>query len=180
MSGCWGVHLAAASMASGYVGVTKPLYKGRHKWLAQSGPHGVWRYGFDTQEEAAEWLAKQLKLKDVGALARPSEGPSPELAVCGYHGVVRHVRPTGKPYFEARARGVVISRHATDVAAARVVAKKRRVSVESLKKKQPLTKKLATSLFKSSYVVFRSYVPGDLDNLLRLEKANAKIYRQEL
>ena len=167
-------------MASRYVGVTNPSYKGRHKWLAQSGPHGVWRYGFDTREEAAEWLAKQLKLKDVGALARPSEGPSPELAVCGYHGVVRHVRPTGKPYFEATARGVVISRHATDVAAARVVAKKRRVSVESLKKKQPLTKKLATTLFKSSYVVFRSYVPGDLDNLLRLEKANAKIYSQEL
>ena len=168
-------------MASGYVGVTNPLYKGRHKWLAQSGPHGVWRYGFDTQEEAAEWLAKQLKLKDVGALARPSAGPSPELAVCGYHGVVRHVRPTGKPYFEALARrGVVISRHATDVAAARVVAKKRCVRVESLKKKQPLTKNLATTLFKSSYVVFRSYVPGDLDNLLRLEKANAKIYSQEL
>ena len=126
-------------------------------------------------------FAKQLKLKDVGALARPSAGPSPELAVCGYHGVVRHVRPTGKPYFEALARrGVVISRHATDVAAARVVAKKRCVRVESLKKKQPLTKNLATTLFKSSYVVFRSYVPGDLDNLLRLEKANAKIYSQEL
>ena len=105
----------------------------------------------------------------------------PEQESCGYHGVVRHVQPTGKPYFEATARrGVVISRHATDVAAARVVAKKRRVSVESLKKKQPLTKKLATTLFKSSYVVFRSYVPGDLDNLLRLEKANAKIYSQEL
>ena len=112
-----------------------------------------------------------MKLKDVGALARPSEGPSPELAVCGYHGVVRHVRPTGKPYFEARARGETVSCHATDVAAAMVVAKKLRVSVESLKKKQPLTDKLAIALFKSSYAVFRSYVPGDLDNMLHLEKA---------
>ena len=181
LSGCWGVHLVAAFMASGYKGVTKPLYRGRrNKWLAQSKPHGVWRYGFDTPEEGAEWLAKQLKLKDVGALARSSTGgPSPELAVCGYHGVVRHVRPTGKPYFEARARGVVISRHATDVAAARVVAKKRRVSVESLKKTQPLTDKMAMALFKSSYDVFRSYVPGDLDNMLHLEKANATIYSQE-
>ena len=82
-------------MASGYVGVTKPLYRGRrNKWLAQSKPHGVWRYGFDTPEEGAEWLAKQLKLKDVGALARSSTGgPSPELAVSGYQGVVCHVRP---------------------------------------------------------------------------------------
>ena len=98
MSGCWGVHLAAASMASGYMGVTKPLYRGRQdKWLAQSKPHGVWRYGFDTPHEGAEWLAKQLKLKGLGGLARSSRGPSPELAVSGYHGVVRHVRPTGKP-----------------------------------------------------------------------------------
>ena len=123
-------------MASGYVGVTKPLYRGRQdKWLAQSKPHGVWRYGFDTPEEGAEWLAKQLKLKDVGALARSSTGgPSPELAVSGYQGVVRHLRPTGKPFFEARAGGVTVSSHATDVEAAMVVAKKRRVSVESMKK----------------------------------------------
>ena len=187
LSGCWRVHLVAAFMASGYVGVTKPMYRGRQdKWLAQSKPHGVWRYGFDTPEEGAEWLAKQLKLKDVGALARSSTGgPSPELAVSGYRGVVRHLRPTGKPYFEARARktlrGVTVSScHATDVEAAMVVAKKRRVSVKSLKKKQPLTDKLATALFQSSYRVFRSYVPGDLDNALHLEKANAKIYSQEL
>ena len=133
LSGCWGVHLAAAFMVSGYMGVTKPLYRGRQdKWLAQSKPHGVWRYGFDTPEEGAEWLAKQLELKDVGALARGR--PSSELAVSGYRGVVRHLRPTGKPYFEARARGVTVSTHATDVGAAMVVAKKRRVSVESLKK----------------------------------------------
>ena len=182
LSGCWEVHLVAAFMASGYAGVTKPLYRGRQdKWLAQSKPHGVWRYGFDTPEEGAEWLAKQLKLKDVGALARSSTGgPSPELAVSGYQGVVRHLRPTGKPFFEARARGVTVSCHATDVEAAMVVAKKRRVSVESLKKKQPLTNKLAKALFKSSYVVFRSYLPGDLDNLLHLEKAKAKIYSQDL
>ena len=43
-----------------------------------------------------------------------------------------------------------------------------------------MTNKLATALFKRSYVVFRSYVPGDLDNALHLEKANAKIYSQEL
>ena len=75
---------------------------------------------------------------------------------------------------------MLVSRHATYVEAAMVVAKKRRVSVESLKKKQPLTSKLATALFTSSYVVFRSYVPGDLDNALHLEKANANIYSQEL
>ena len=139
MSGCWGVHLVAAFMVSGYTGVTKPLYRGRQdKWLAQSKPHGVWRYGFDTPEEGAEWLANQLKLKDVGALARSSTGgPSPQLAVSGYQGVVRHLRPAGKPYFEARARGVTVSSHATYVEAAMAVAKKRRVSVESLKKKQP-------------------------------------------
>ena len=181
LSGCWGVHLVAAFMASGYKGVTKPLYRGRRdKWLAQSKPHGVWRYGFDTPEEGAAWLAKQLKLKDVGRLARSStRGPSPELAVSGYHGVVRHLRPSGKPYFEARARGVTVSCHATDVEAARVVAKRRRVSVENLKKQQPLTDKLAKALFRSSYAVFRSYVPGDLDNMLHLEKANATIYSQE-
>ena len=181
LSGCWGVHLVAAFMASGYKGVTKPLYRGRrNKWLAQSKPHGVWRYGFKTAEAAAAWLAQQLKLRDVGALARSStRGPSPELAVSGYHGVVRHLRPSGKPYFEARARGVTVSCHATDVEAARVVAKRRRVSVESLKKQQPLTDKLAKALFRSSYAVFRSYVPGDLDNMLLLEKANATIYSQE-
>ena len=154
MSGCWGVHLAAASMASGYVGVTKPLYRGRHKWLAQSKPHGVWRYGFDTQEEAAEWLAKQLKLKDVGALARSSTGgPSPELAVSGYRGVVCHVRPTGKPFFEARARGVLISSHATDVAAARVVAKKRRV-------RKPLPQYSVVSSVFGSFMVCRVAAVG--------------------
>ena len=118
----------------------------------------------------------------LGALARSSTGGlSPQLAVSGYQGVVRHLRPTGKPYFEARARGVTVSScHATDVEAAMVVAKKRRVSVKSLKKKQPLTDKLATALFQSSYRVFRSYVPGDLDNALHLEKANAKIYSQDL
>ena len=75
---------------------------------------------------------------------------------------------------------MTVSSHATDVEAAMVVAKKRRVSVESLKKKQPLTNKLAKALFKSSYVVFRSYLPGDHENLLHLEKANAKIYSQDL
>mgnify|MGYP003306338982 CR=1 FL=1 len=68
-------------------------------------------------------------------MARSSTGgPSPELAVSGYEGVVRHLRPTGKPYFEARAKGVAVSCHATDVEAPMAVAKKRRVSVESLKK----------------------------------------------
>ena len=181
LSGCWGVHLVAAFMVARYKGVTKPYYRGRQdKWLAQSKPHGIWRYGFDTQEEGAEWLAKQLKLKDVGALARIStRGPSPELYISGYWGVICHLRPRGKAFFEARVGGTTVSSHATDIAAAKVVAKKRRVSVESLKKKQPLTQKMATTLFKASYAVFRSYVPGDLDNLLHLEKANAKMYSQE-
>ena len=83
----------------------------------------------------------------LGVLARSSTGgPSPELAVSGYQGVVRHLWPTGKPYFEARARGVVSSRHATDVAAARVVAKKRRVSVESLKKKAAVDRQVGHSI----------------------------------
>lgn len=91
-----------------------------------------------------------------------------------------HLRQGGKSFFEARVGGTTISSHASAFAAATAVAKKRGVSTKKLQKKQPLTSKLATQLFMASYPVFRKYMPGDLDNLLRLEKSNAQMYSQEL
>ena len=164
----------------GFVGVSKPLYRGRQdKWLVQNKPHGIWRYGFDTELEAAEWLAKQLKVKDVGELAR--DQPSHLLVVSRYVGVVVHERSAGgKPFFEARVHGKCVSCHISADAAAQVVAKKLGVRVESLKKKYPLTRRQANKLFRDSYAVFKKYMPGDLDNLLRLEGPNARTYSQEL
>ena len=168
----------------GFVGVSKPLYRGRQdKWLVQNKPHGIWRYGFDTELEAAEWLAKQLKVKDVGELARdqPSQSHSAHLVVSRYVGVVVHERSAGgKPFFEARVHGKRVSCHISADAAARVVAKKLGVRVESLRKKYPLTRRQANKLFRDSYCVFSKYMPGDLDNLLRLEELNARMYSQEL
>ena len=169
----------------GFKGVTNPLYRGRQdKWLAQSKPHGIWRHGFDTELEAAGWLAQQLKIKDVGALARASQpaGPSAHLVVSPYMGVVVHERVStgGKPFFEARVDGKRVSCHDSAHAAAQVVAKKRRVRIESLKKKYPLTRRQAMKLFTDSHRVFSKYMPGDLDNLLRLEGLNARMYAQEL
>ena len=175
-----GGRVGSADNMAGFKGVTRCLRHGQHvRWLAQSKPHGLWKHGFQTRLAAAEWLAKQLRVS-VSHLARGAKGrlgcPSPHLAVSAFHGVIARQRAGHAPYFEAR---VVGSCHATALAAARVVAKKHRTTIKKLMKKEPLTPRIARQVFKASYHVFRSYVPGDLENLCSTEQANRPIYVKE-
>ena len=166
-------------MAARLRGVSRPLYRGNGKlWLAQSKPNKLWKYGFHTKMAAAKWLAQKLKVK-VSGLAE-QKGPTPALAMSCYNGVVCHRRKNGNAVYEARVDGKLISSHGSAVAAAAVVAKKLGTSIASLKKRQPLTPKLARSVLTASYPVFRQYVPGDLVDLMHHEKINARIFAEDL
>ena len=51
------------AVCSKYVGVSRPLLRGKScGWVAQKKSAGLYKARFATQELAAAWLAKELKL----------------------------------------------------------------------------------------------------------------------
>ena len=164
-------------MKSLFVGVSKPAYRGRG-WVAQSKPDGLWKGGFDSQEEAAAWLANALGVRRQSLLRQVSAKP-PELVVSRFRGVVHRRRSHGG-LWEARGQGgTYISSHKSEQGAAKVVARVRGVPVSKLKRKQPFTRRAACALFRASYQVFQRYVPGDLQHLCKQEHTSQKVFQKE-
>lgn len=170
-----------------YVGVSKPRYRSRG-WVAQKKSVGVWRGGFETQEEAAAWLAKALgvsrpallRTSGFSSVTSAKKRKHHQMVVSQYRGVVHRRRLGCSDAWEARgAHNTYIGTFASEKDAAAAVARVLGVRVSKLKRKQPFTRRAACALFRASYKVFRRYQPGDLQHLYLQESACEAVFRKE-
>jgi len=165
-----------------FVGVTRPQYRNRG-WVAQHRGSGVWKGGFQSAEQAARWLAKQLGTRpsSLATLARTKPRTKlPMLTPSRYRGVVVKRRSGGRILWEARVKGKVLRSFVSEEAAAAAVARSRRVSVASLARPTGFTRLHARRVFKASYPVFKKYLPGDLQHSREQEVQCQRQFRQEL
>lgn len=148
-----------------YLHVTKPLIRGQQVgYVAQHKGLGLYKARFRRAVDAAAWLATEMGIS-VDSLKRKAVrskkmGPVSMRRPWSMHtGVIwKHQR------WFARCRGRVIGHYATEVGAARALAKKLRCKPKSLRKAK-LTKRWATKLFPAAFQAFRHYVPGDVESL---------------
>ena len=167
-------------MASRYRGVTRPTIKGKIRgWVAQSKVAGVWRSGFTSQEQAAEWLASKLGVKKA-SLRKARHVVVPETyGMSRYIGVVphRHTRD-GTRRWAARVPGHWLGTFGCQTEAARAVARQLGVRLRTLLRKNMFSAKHARKVFKAAYRVFHAYIPGDLKHT-RLQEVRCRIIFQK-
>ena len=159
-------------MASRYRGVTQPRIRGQRFWLAQSWQPRLWKSGFSTEDEAAEWLAKALGVRKRSLLRVPASPRSQvrkELVLSHFHGVVPRHRPHGVLWEARRPGSIPLGGYSSELEAAKALAGVLGVPVEKLKRKGVLTRNVARRVFKAAYRVFKKYVPGDLEKTSQCE-----------
>lgn len=166
-------------MKSVYAGVSKPGYRERG-WVAQNKKAGLWKGGFDSEEEAASWLARALGLSRR-SLLRSDEGPAARqrFVVSRFRGVVRRSRPQGDLWEARGAHGKYVGTYTSERAAAKAVARVLGVPVSKLQRKEPFTRRAACAVFRASYKTFRRYMPGDLQHLYQQESKCQAVFQKE-
>ena len=163
------------------MGVTQPSIRGKRRgWVAQHRTAGVWKGGFRTNLEAAEWLAAQLKVS-VSSLLRGKpdrcSGVSEWLPTSSYRGVIVRKRKAGC-LFETRVPKQPPKTFRNEQDAAAHVARCLGVPVKTLKKCNPFTRRLALRVWSSAFGVFKRYRPGDLVHLLSTELKFRSLFEQ--
>ena len=159
---------------------------GRRRYLAQSRVAGAYRARFTSARAAAKWLAKQLKVKvdslvvSTGRGRRGGRGvPFHQAPMSRFEGVIFHAN-RGEPRWEVREFGQVIFTTGSEKAAAVFLARRRGVEVQTLRKQQPLSKRLAQAMFRANYQVFKKYIPADYTSMVKHEiNARRAMYAQE-
>ena len=193
VSGCQGVRASATrarafdghgGMASPYWYVSRPAVgtasgQPRH-WVAQKRDNPrLFRQGFKTAVAAARWIAAQLGVpfeslkreRCCRGRGRPKRVHRPMRSE--YVGVVPH-----RGRWQARAKGgAVLATFGSQEEAAQRVARHRRVPMDSLRRQ--LSQRNARRLFRSAFVAFRDYVPGDIESAVAHEHASAAMYDQD-
>jgi hypothetical protein len=171
-----------------FAGVTCPLYRGKRcGWLAQNRSLRLWRIGFGTQEAAAAWLAKQLKVPLANLKKTSKVKAKKRRAVIApasmYLGVVFHRRLSNNCHhrWEARVDGQVLGTFTAQSEAVARVADELDVDTEDLKKAVGvLSPRVAKRVFVEAFPIFNQYRPGDLTSAQAMEKTCAKLFRQDL
>ena len=146
-------------------------------WVAQKRSV-CYRARFDTQLQAAKWIANLLGVSVASLRIKPVVGVKKKAPAA----TLKFSKHAGVTYDRGRwiARGAgteLLGRYGTEFEAACAVAAATGVGVKALKKKG-LPKYLAKNLFKAAYRVFRKYVPGDYDNMVAHEKLSVKMFQQ--
>ena len=168
------------AMPSLCVGVSLPGYRPRG-WVAQSRQPRFWKGGFETEKEAASWLAGRLGVTRRSLLRAkaPPKVVGKAIVLSKFSGVVARHRPSGI-LWEARAPGgQVLGTYSSEQDAAKAVAGVRGVPVKRLLRPVPFTRRAATRVFKASYAAFSGYVPGDLQHLVQQEITGRSAFEKD-
>ena len=167
-----------------YRGVTKPRSRASGGWLASKKEPRLWKNGFATQDEAAEWLAKALGVKKSSLLRvpvsrRPRRRVHKELVLSKFRGVVLRHRPHGFLWEARRPGGASLGCYGSEIEAAKALARVLGVPVKSLKRKVALTRTVARRLFEAAYQVFQRYVPGDIEKTGEQERTCQSLFNKD-
>lgn len=173
-----------AQMASRYRGVSKPEVRGQRVWLAQHKEHPrVWKKGFSTQDEAAQWLAKALGVKKSSLLRVPASQRSrvrKELVLSSFRGIVLRHRAHGLLWEARQPGGTSLGCYSSQLEAAKALARVLGVPVMKLRKKRHLTRSVARKVFKAACQVFKKYVPGDLEKTTQHETTYRRAFKKDI
>ena len=166
-------------MAPRYVGVTHP--KSRTGWVAQHASPRLFKSGFATEEQAAKWLAKTLRVRQSSLLRVRRSRVRRQLVLSNFRGVVRRCRPQKKSVlWEARRPGgVLLGTYSSELHAAKALARVLGVPVSSLRRKAVLTRRIARQLFIAAYRVFKKYIPGDVEKTCEHERKYRTALKQD-
>ena len=165
-------------MAPRYVGVTHP--KSRTGWVAQHASPRLFKSGFATEEQAAKWLAKTLRVRQSSLLRFRRSRVRRQLVLSNFRGVVRRCRPQKSVLWEARRPGgVLLGTYSSELHAAKALARVLGVPVSSLRRKAVLTRRIARQLFIAAYRVFKKYIPGDVEKTCEHERKYRTALKQD-
>ena len=172
--GCLGVVPMPGDSVVQYRYVSHPRIRGVScGWVAQKRGVG-YRARFDTQLQAAKWIADLLEVSVASLRIKPVGVKAPTtLKFSKHRGVI---------YDRGRwiARGdeaKLLGRFGTELEAALAVAAATGRGVRALKK-SGIPNYLAKRLFIAAYRVFRKYVPGDYNSMVAHEKLSVKMFLQ--
>ena len=172
-----------------YWGVSWVKYRGHWSWLAQRHGHGgkrFWRVGFDSEDKAAKWLAKQMAVP-LSSLRK--SGPS-VVTTSVFRGVVLKQSSSRSPmrYVAQVGSGEYLGTFATEMQAAKAVARRRGVGVKKLRRKAVSGRRgsstiisgvRARALFRATYPHFKSYAPGDYEHMMELEDRVGRHFKKD-
>ena len=141
-----------------------------------------WKSGFQDEDAAATWLAKQLGVTRT-SLQRQSnflvttsafKGVVPRLV--GERGAIRWIAYAGKTY---------IGSFETEKTAAKAMAKHYGTPISQVRRRAVsgrrgvISAPRARAVFKASYRRFKRYRAGDYENMLVIESKAAKEFKQD-